>query len=266
MSHKSHNGERAVSDQREPEFETVRLSEDVAHRVLARAIELEQDRGAETTVAELRAVALEAGISMQAFEAALREGTAQVGRAKAAERPAKGGGFFGRLWSRLTQRGPKAMTLFEAVIANLTAAVLFLLLMFFLSRFARPLGWQAVEVKILVSCVLGLALARALRARLVAMGLLGLVACQAGAMAMHLRYGYETVQGGPTYGALMIAGVLGAVLGWRFGSELTGHAPTFIPETPTTDVSDDRVPSRSSESRSSAHLFGLRLGATTRTS
>ena len=49
------------------------LSEPVATRVLARAIELDQARASGTTVADLRAAADEVGVSAGAFDAALAE-------------------------------------------------------------------------------------------------------------------------------------------------------------------------------------------------
>jgi len=248
-----------MSDYRESDRETVRLSEDAAHRVLARAIELERDRGAETTIADLREVAREAGISMHAFDSALREGAALVARAETGHRPARTEGLFSRLWHRLTHRGATT-TLSQAVVANVATAVLFWLLTFFLTRFAQRIGWQAMEVTILVSCVLGVGLARVLRARVVAMGLLGFVAWQTAELSMHLLFGNQAVQGGPTHFAVMIAGLLGAVLGWRFGREVADYAPTTA-ETAAVDSSAGRAPDASSEPRPDDHLFGLRLGA-----
>jgi hypothetical protein len=49
------------------------LSERVAQRVLARASELDAERDARGSIAELRTIAMEAGISAQAFDAALAE-------------------------------------------------------------------------------------------------------------------------------------------------------------------------------------------------
>jgi len=253
-----------MADQREHEGDAFRLSEDAAHRVLARACELEEDRGAETTVAQLREVAREAGISMRAFEAAFREGTAQVARVETLKRPAETGGFFTRLWNRLTHRDARTMSLSQAVVRNLAAAVLFWLLMFFLTRFAIRIGWQAMSVTQLVSCVLGVGLARVMRARITAMGLLGFVAWLAAELSMHLLYGNQAVQGGATHFAVMIAGLLGVALGWRFGGEVTEYASAPMLETPTADVEDGHVPSGSSQSTIGESLFGLRLGAAAR--
>jgi hypothetical protein len=53
--------------------EPVRLSEDEAHRLLARAVELDSRDTADLSLAQLREVANEAGIAPEAFERALQE-------------------------------------------------------------------------------------------------------------------------------------------------------------------------------------------------
>jgi hypothetical protein len=58
-----------IPGDRDPEV----LSEPTAARLLARASELDEARRAGSTVADLRAVAAEAGISAPAFDAALEE-------------------------------------------------------------------------------------------------------------------------------------------------------------------------------------------------
>jgi len=62
-----------VSDPTPRKSERQVLSEPVATRVLARAIELDQARASGTTVADLRAAADEVGVSAGAFDAALAE-------------------------------------------------------------------------------------------------------------------------------------------------------------------------------------------------
>ncbi len=57
----------------DPARDAERVSEEVARRLLARASELEAARGTELSVAELREVAREAGITSVAFEQALAE-------------------------------------------------------------------------------------------------------------------------------------------------------------------------------------------------
>ena len=57
----------------ERDYQLVRLSEESAAKLLARAIELDAVRSAGASVTELRAAATEAGIAPEAFDQALRE-------------------------------------------------------------------------------------------------------------------------------------------------------------------------------------------------
>ena len=54
----------------EPAADVLRLPEDVAHRLLARAVELDAARATQIPVGQLREIAREAGISEAALEAA----------------------------------------------------------------------------------------------------------------------------------------------------------------------------------------------------
>ena len=56
-----------------PELDQLRLSDAAARRLLARASELDVAHGRMVTISNLREAAIEAGISTQAFDAALRE-------------------------------------------------------------------------------------------------------------------------------------------------------------------------------------------------
>ena len=194
----------------------IRLSDDAAHRLLARAIELDHSREAQTLVADLRAVALEEGISAEAFDAAVKElgappiaGGDRIHHNQAQER-----GFFGRTWNRL--RGPDraAATIGDAIVSNAIGAALFWICAFLLTRVTIGFGWQAMEITILFACAVGIGIAHRLRARLVEIGLMGMVAFQAAELAMHLMYGIRAVQGAPTHFAVIIAGTLGAMIGW----------------------------------------------------
>ena len=202
-----------MSNESTPDPSSVRLSEELAHRVLARAIELEQHRDAQTTVAELRAIALEAGISMPAFDAAL----AEAKNASLQGEPSLAGqGGLARLWTKLRHRGTREVGRSDVLTVSVAAFLAFWVLTFVLTRTAIGSGWQVMELTILASTVLGVGIARALRAKLVAIGLLGFAAFQTAEFAMHAMFGVESVQGGATHWAVMIAGVLGAVLGARF--------------------------------------------------
>ena len=227
----------------------MRLSEDSAHRLLARAIELDQSRGSETTLVELRDVALEAGISAQAFDAAFHEFRALALTARGSEavsasvRPSK---VVSRIWHRLrgAYAGPQAMG--EAVVSNAIALTLFWVLTFLLTRIAIGIRWQGMEGAILVGCMVGVGIARRLRARLVEVGLMGFVAFQAAELMMHLIFGLQSVQGGPTHLAVIAAGVLGAVFGWtanRRPDAEEGLNPAAEPMT-STSASDPGVATR----------------------
>ena len=74
-----------MAQDRDPALDALRLREDVAQQLLARAIELDTQTGA-VSVAQLRQSAVEAGVSLRAFEAALAE--LSLGMANADDRPA----------------------------------------------------------------------------------------------------------------------------------------------------------------------------------
>ena len=221
----------------------MRLSEDSAHRLLARAIELNDSRGSETTLAELRDVATEAGISAQAFDAAFREFSAMAVTSRstyAVSSFVEPSNVVSRFWHRLrgADTGPQAVG--EAVVSNAIAMTLFWLLTFLLTRIAIGIGWQAMEGAILIGSIVGVGIARRLRARLLEVGLMGLVAFQAAELMMHLIFGLQSVQGGPTHFAVIAAGVLGAAIGWianrRPGAkDGLNHAAEAVGSTPDTD-------------------------------
>jgi hypothetical protein len=190
-----------------------RLSDDTARSILARAIDLEHAVDSGTmTVMQLRELAQEAGISPQAFEAALLEAeSGSEGHAPASSRS-----WLAAVWARLNKRVDREVSRSDLLTVSVAAALLVWIITFALTRFARAEGWQAMEMTIFVSMLAGAGLARRLGARLVAVGILGLAAFQAAELAMHTLYGIQAVQGGPTHWAVMIAGVLGALFGSRF--------------------------------------------------
>ena len=194
-----------------------RLSDDAAHRLLARAIELDQSQDSETSVAQLREAAREAGISSAAFDNALRELIATGSdrgvseRRSTAEEPTT---FLGRMWRRLRSERGTGQTAVDAVVSNVIAVTLFWTFAFLLTRVAISIGWQAIDTAILIACVVGIGIARRLRARPAEIAMMGFTAFQAAELAMHLIFGIRTVQGGPTHFAVMIAGILGAAIAW----------------------------------------------------
>jgi hypothetical protein len=79
------------------------------------------------------------------------------------------------------------------------------------SRAAQPLGagWQLEHAVAILANVLGVGVAVKLRARLTAF-VLGVTAiAQLAEYPMHLQFGIDTVQGGPTKLALIVAAALG---------------------------------------------------------
>jgi hypothetical protein len=240
----------------EPPESHVRMSDDAAHRILARAIELERTGGPETTVAQLRDVAREAGISMTAFDSALREAE----RVSIHDRtPAPARGVLSRLWARVKQRGAAEVNAADVLTVSVASLLTFWLVAFVLTRFAVASGWQAMELTILASSLMGVYIARKLGARVVALGLLGFAAFQAAEFAMHALFGIESVQGGPTHWAVMLAGVLGALLGARF-ERGAGRTPAAASEVQRVKVSSAESPTDAGTngSLSESLRFGLR--------
>lgn len=85
------------------------ISDELAQRILARAIEFDAALESHVSQARLREIASDAGISPDAFDMALRESTSPR-RALIAERQEKGvTGFFGRLWNAFTWGGPSPL-------------------------------------------------------------------------------------------------------------------------------------------------------------
>ncbi len=243
------------SHQEQPES-YVTMSDEAAHRILARAIELERTGGPETTVAQLRDVAREAGISMTAFDSAVREAESVSTHDRT---PAPARGVLSRLWVRVKQRGAAEVNAADVLTVSIASLLTFWLLAFVLTRFAVASGWQAMELTILASSLMGVVIARALGARVVALGLLGFAAFQAAEFAMHALFGIESVQGGATHWAVMLAGVLGALLGARF-ERGTDRPPAAASEVRRVKVSTTESPTdvgiRTAPSESL--LFGLR--------
>ena len=197
------------------------LSEDAAHRLLARAVELDARRASDVSIAQLRDIALEAGIAPAAFEDALAEirGLSATGVGPAAPGPLR------KIWRRWQGLEPTASSpaqttsLWTALTTNAVAFATFYVVLGAVSRLSRPLdlGWAAHSAMTIAVNLLGIGVALRLRARVTAI-LLGVTAAhQLSGYVMHLIFGIETVQGGPTQFALMLA----ALLGIAFGAGMT---------------------------------------------
>jgi hypothetical protein len=205
-----------------------RVPDEVAQRIFARAIELDEIKPLEMSLDDLRAAAREAGISPHALEHALTEFGALVVRSPgdeqtgiASQHPVGGeAGMMRRLWRQLAGRsGPRASlsksSIWEALLTNVVAFAIFLVVYGLSNRITSSLGvpWEGGHLAQILADVLGVGIAVRLNARLVAFGVAGVGVSQLAKYLMHLGFGIESVQGGPTQLAMMIAGVLGAVLG-----------------------------------------------------
>lgn len=186
----------------------LRISDEAAHRLLARAIELDQHAAPETPVATLRTAAVEAGISPEAFDRALTEWrSARGGRFSAFWR----GAFSGSMADHASAPAP----LPQRLISSALAFALFLLLYGVANRLESALGvpWAFQHGAQMLVELVGVGLALRLQARAVAMGLAGTAVAQLAGLVAHLLFGVHTVQGGPTQLALLFAGVAGVVVG-----------------------------------------------------
>jgi hypothetical protein len=163
-------------DRENTEIDTLR--DDVAQHVIARAIALDTVRAAGMPITRLRDVALEAGISPQAFERAL--GELRDGRLHVPGNPESSPGFLRRLAQRLTGQRRSASResepefwsvrgVFEATATNVIAFVAFWVPSLLLLSFLHSLGFfrsGALDTASVIVCtLLGLALAVRLRAR-----------------------------------------------------------------------------------------------------
>lgn len=74
-------------------------------------------------------------------------------------------------------------------------------------------GWPATEAGQLVACILGVAIALRMRARVVAYLIAAIAAFSASELVIHSAYGIRAAQGAATHFAVMGAGVVGVALG-----------------------------------------------------
>lgn len=231
-----------TSDPARPPLERA-FSEDAAHRLLARAVELDARRASQVTIAELREIAREAGIATEAFEEALNEMKAY----SVAETSSTKLGRLRSLWDRVWNNDAglpgagRPGSRFTAITTNAIAFALFMILLRMVSQISRSLGgdWRVHAAGEVVANVLGIGIALRMRARTTTIVLGVTAAAQIAGFVMHLLFGIRTVQGGPTNWALMLAGLLGI----GFGAMLAWHRKRpggTVPLTATerADVSD----------------------------
>src|SRR5688500_2366295 len=177
------------------------LSEETAHRVLARAVELDARHASDVPIAKLREIAREAGIGDRALELALLEVGASVPEV-ASERQEQGSGF--RRWSR-----------FAPVLRNAGAFAATMVMIGTAGLLVSPLGagWQLEHAVAILANLVGVGISLRVRAKLAAFVLAITAAAQLAEYPMHLVFGIDTVQGGATKWALMLAAALGLGFG-----------------------------------------------------
>ena len=215
------------------------LSEDAAHRLLARAVELDAHRVSQVSIAQLREIAREAGIAPDAFEDALAE---LRGVTEVAAEPAKPRLFrvLRRWWRNIAPTPPepsRPSSKWRYLTINALAFAIFWVVLSVFSRTSASLGldWPANHAGNIIANLLGVGVAVRLRARVAAVILGVIAAAELAAYVMHLLFGIGTVQGGPTHWALMLAGLLGIALGAVLAP--SRKSPTHI----TPDTADERA-------------------------
>ena len=203
------------------------LPEETAHRVLARAVELDAAQASDIPVARLREIAREAGIADRALEQALLELQSPVAVPIAQLQSNEGP----TVWARL-----------EPFVRNAGAFAAGMAIIGTLSRAAVSIGsgWPLEQGAAILGNILGVGLALRLRGRVTAFVLAVTAIAQLAEYPMHLMFGIETVQGGPTKWALILAAALGLGFGAvAYRRKLTGAALAAVveakPKDPTTD-------------------------------
>ena len=203
------------------------LPEETAHRILARAVELDAAQASDIPLARLREIAREAGIGGRAFEQALHELQSTVA-APVTERQIKEDS---RVWSRV-----------EPFVRNAGAFAAAMAIIGTMSRAAVSLGagWPLEHAVSIFANILGVGLALRLRGRVTAFVLAVTAIAQLAEYPTHLVFGIGTVQGGPTKWALITASALGLGFGaFAHRRKLTSPALTKAvegaPKEPSTD-------------------------------
>lgn len=232
--------------------DATRLPEDAAHRLLARAVELDASRGSDITIAQLRDAAAEAGISVAAFDAALAE--LQLTDARTHHcRGATGRGLMDRLraWTLGDALAGGADALKESVVRNLLAVAAFWAILMLLVTVDRAIDvqWLVRKATDPLALALGAVMAARLRARPIGVLLAGLAISQGAEFLMDAATGAPAVHGFGAHIALMIAGVAGVLLGGRLLRRPPNEGAA-VEAPPVVDVSSaDHAPPRATNRR-----------------
>ncbi len=196
-----------------------RLPEDVAHRLLARAVELDASRDTEVTLTQLRDAAQDAGISAAAFDAALAELHPQGVEKHRVHGSPPGRGLSARLRRLLGIATPTGGvgSLREFLLRNVLALAACWGILTFLVAMGgvADVEWLVRKALDPAALALGAAAAARLRARPVGILLAGLAISTGAEFLMDAALGAPAVQGFGSHLALMIAGIAGVLLGGR---------------------------------------------------
>lgn len=170
------------------------LTEEQAHQLLARAVALDSQRRDAVSLVELRAAAIEAGIDPMAFDRAAAElgSDAGVQTVRPAVTPSR--------WA--------------SVAANLKAAFAFWVALTILTRLGHLLSpdWTVSAVRNILAAGIGVWFAFRFRAKVAQIALGGLSVALISLFAIHLIFGLDAARGGPTYFAVILAGLLGVAV------------------------------------------------------
>ena len=208
------------------------LSEETAHRVLARAVELDARQASDVPLLKLREIAKEAGISERALDEAFRELRSTTSDLVPVKQEAG--------YKSLFMRG-------LPLLRNAVSLAVALPLVGTVSRLAQGIGaeWPLQHALAILATIAGAGIAHRLRGHVAAFVLAVVAIAQLAEWPMHLYFGIQTVQGGPTKFALLLAAGLGlgiGVLVRRGKGELPSAAASEEPVVATNVRPDDENP------------------------
>ncbi len=199
------------------------LPNDVAHRVLARAIEIDSERFGAMSMSRLEEVAREVGVSREAIDAALREIRAE--QATEALDPPSVLARIRRLLTRPIGSRADARRGWEWAGRNMIAYAIgagaFIL--------SANVGWGIAgpewgTVSQSVGAILGLAVAYRLRARILIVLFSGVLIADVVGYALARDFTWPAAVGG-SRGATLMTAILGVALGAYFGRRRSREQP-----------------------------------------
>jgi hypothetical protein len=213
------------------------VPEELAHRILARAVEIESREGPSVPLARLREVAREAGIAPEALARAVQE----------ALHPPRT--WLGRTWDRFTSWfvNTSPASAVAAATTNILAFSAAWILMAVGSRVAVLLGdgWVISNGIMILTNVVGIGMAIRVRARLTAVLLAITAAAMLAEYPLHLIYGIGVLQGAATKWGLLLAAGFGIMLSRLLTRHTGASAGTNKPLAASTD--SENLPARNSD-------------------